>query len=98
MSDDTNNSSSLAREGVIQSGTEDSPIIVTENSIRYQTFPYSSKSQKTGFYVDQRENRLNLSSYCRGKRVLDLCCYTGGFSLNAAIHGGASLCVGVDSS
>jgi len=82
----------------IDQGEEDTVTIVTENSVKYKTFPFDLTSQKTGFYVDQRENRLNLSSYCRGKRVLDLCCYTGGFSLNAVIHGGASSCVGVDSS
>ena len=75
---------------------EDHPVIATENSIKYYTFPL--KSQKTGFYCDQRENRLLLSSFCTGKRVLDLCCYTGSFSLNAAIHGDAASCVGVDSS
>jgi len=91
--DDNDDSGSLIDQGEIDTVT-----IVTENSIKYKTFPFDLTSQKTGFYVDQRENRLNLSSFCRGKRVLDLCCYTGGFSLNAIIHGGASSCVGVDSS
>jgi len=74
----------------------DDGVIVTENGIKYITFPLTA--QKTGFYCDQRENRVMLSSYCSGKRVLDLCCYTGGFALNAAIHGNAASCVGIDSS
>ena len=77
---------------------ETSPVIVTENSIKYNTYPFDTSSQKTGFYCDQRENRLRLAQLCKGKRVLDLCCYNGGFALNAMIHGGATSCVGVDSS
>lgn len=42
-----------------------------------------------GFYADQRENRAFLRNVSRGKRVLDLCCYSGGFALSAAL-GGAS--------
>ena len=52
---------------------------------------------KTGFYVDQRDNRKLMRDIARGKRVLDVCCYTGGFALNAAL-GGASGVVAVDSS
>lgn len=54
--------------------------------------------QKTGFYVDQRDNRLFLRTCVRpGSDVLDLCCYTGPFALNAAVAGARSA-VGVDSS
>jgi 23S rRNA G2069 N7-methylase RlmK/C1962 C5-methylase RlmI len=77
---------------------ESTPVIVTENGIKYNTFPFDPSSQKTGFYCDQRDNRFNLAKLCEGKTVLDLCCYTGGFSLNAMIHGNAKSCVGVDSS
>jgi len=77
---------------------EATPVIITENGIKYKTYPYDVSSQKTGFYCDQRENRLNLAKVCEGKKVLDLCCYNGGFSLNAMIHGKASSCIGVDSS
>lgn len=76
---------------------EDTMVVATESGIRYATFPYM-RGQKTGVYCDQRENRYQLAHYCRGKRVLDLCCYHGGFSLNAAIHGHAQHCTGVDSS
>lgn len=72
------------------------PVIALENEIRYQIFP-DLCNQKTGVYCDQRENRLHLGRLCKGKRVLDLCCYHGGFSLNAATHA-ASHVVGVDSS
>lgn len=43
--------------------------------------------QKTGFYADQRENRQFISTISEGCRVLDICCYTGGFALNAACSG-----------
>eukprot|EP00526_Cylindrotheca_closterium_P012392 CAMPEP_0113647948 /NCGR_PEP_ID=MMETSP0017_2-20120614/25410_1 /TAXON_ID=2856 /ORGANISM="Cylindrotheca closterium" /LENGTH=472 /DNA_ID=CAMNT_0000560093 /DNA_START=36 /DNA_END=1451 /DNA_ORIENTATION=+ /assembly_acc=CAM_ASM_000147 len=72
------------------------PVIVTENGIRYRTFPHK-KGQKTSVYCDQRENRLNLASMCDGKKVLDLCCYHGGFALNAAKSNAAHV-MGVDSS
>jgi 23S rRNA (cytosine1962-C5)-methyltransferase len=54
--------------------------------------------QKTGFYLDQRDNRRAVARYCEGKRVLDLYCYTGGFALNAVKHGGARSALGVDTS
>ena len=55
------------------------------------------RGQKTGFFVDQRENRSLLEQYARGKRVLNMFCYTGGFSLYA-MRGGAELVHSVDSS
>ena len=55
------------------------------------------KGQKTGFFVDQRENRLLLEKYARGKSVLNMFCYTGGFSVYA-MRGGATLVHSVDSS
>ncbi|KAK9814163.1 hypothetical protein WJX72_001460 [[Myrmecia] bisecta] len=60
-------------------------------------FLMSGKGQKTGFYADQRESRQLIRSLAKGKRVLDLCCYTGGFAMCAAV-GGASHVTGVDSS
>lgn len=74
----------------------DKRVVATESGIKYNTFPYQD-GQKTGFYCDQRENRVTLAQLCKGKRVLDLCCYNGSFSLNAIKHGALS-CVGVDSS
>ena len=53
--------------------------------------------QKTGGYLDQRVNHAITAGYCQGKRVLDVCCYTGGFGL-AAAKAGATSVLGVDSS
>ena len=55
------------------------------------------KGQKTGFFVDQRENRRLLEHYAAGRRVLNMFCYTGGFSFYA-LRGGATLVHSVDSS
>ncbi len=55
------------------------------------------KGQKTGFFVDQRDNRSLLESYSRGRKVLNMFCYTGGFSVYA-MRGGAELVHSVDSS
>lgn len=55
------------------------------------------KGQKTGFFVDQRENRALLERYAKGRSVLNMFCYTGGFSFYA-MRGGASLVHSVDSS
>jgi 23S rRNA (cytosine1962-C5)-methyltransferase len=55
------------------------------------------KGQKTGFFVDQRENRVLLEKYSRGRKVLNMFCYTGGFSVYA-MRGGAELVHSVDSS
>lgn len=59
-----------------------------ENGILYAV---SMEGQKTGFYADQRENRDFLSTISDGMRVLDLCCYSGGFALNAAKGGAADV-------
>jgi 23S rRNA (cytosine1962-C5)-methyltransferase len=51
---------------------------------------------KTGFFCDQRDNRRMLASFCKDKAVLDLCCYTGGFAVQAKKLGGAGEVIGVD--
>lgn len=55
------------------------------------------KGQKTGFFVDQRENRRLLEKYAKGRKLLNMFCYTGGFSIYA-LRGGAQLVHSVDSS
>jgi len=55
------------------------------------------RGQKTGFFVDQRENRSLLERYSKGKSVLNMFCYTGGFSVYA-LRGGAEVVHSVDSS
>ncbi|XP_057819135.2 uncharacterized protein LOC131032203 isoform X3 [Cryptomeria japonica] len=67
---------------------------VMENGIHYIV---SMEGQKTGFYADQRDNRLLVGSLSKDRTVLDLFCYSGGFALNAAF-GGAVHVTGIDSS
>ena len=55
------------------------------------------KGQKTGFFVDQRDNRALVEHYAKGRKVLNMFCYTGGFSVYA-LRGGAELVHSVDSS
>lgn len=64
----------------------------------YQSHPFAIAGQKTSVYCDQRENRLSLAKLCKDKRVLDLCCYHGGFGLNALINGNAASATFIDSS
>ncbi len=73
----------------------DEPVEIVENGLSYRVDLRSG--QKTGFYLDQRVNRREVAGYCQGKRVLDLFCFSGGFSLNAA-RAGAVRTLGVDSS
>ena len=70
-------------------------IIATENGLQF--YPDWERGQKTGFFTDQRENRALVEHYARGKRVLNLFSYTGGFSLYA-LRGGACEVTSVDSS
>ena len=71
------------------------PIVVLENNIKYEIQP--EDGQKTGFYCDQRDNRQFVRNISEGKDVLDTYCYSGGFSISAAL-GGAERVVAVDSS
>lgn len=80
-----------------ENNDDDTIVVATELGIKYTTFLYA-QGQKTGYYCDQRENRWTLAQYCSNARVLDLCCYHGGFALNAVLHGQASHVTGVDSS
>lgn len=70
------------------------PEVITEYGVRFRVAPGSK--HKTGFFLDQRDNRLALAPLCRGRRVLDLCCNTGGFSVYAKARGGAEEVTGVD--
>jgi 23S rRNA (cytosine1962-C5)-methyltransferase len=67
---------------------------ISEHGLRFRVAPGSK--HKTGFFLDQRDNRKTLASYCQGKRVLDLCCNTGGFAVYAKALGGAEEVIGVD--
>ena len=79
--------------GFIIGGSDDNTAL--ENGLKFHVDWL--RGQKTGFFVDQRENRSLLEQYARGKRVLNMFCYTGGFSFYA-MRGGAELVHSVDSS
>ena len=70
-------------------------VTVVESGVRFNVALRSG--QKTGFYCDQRDNRARIRAAAAGARVLDLCCYSGGFAIAAALGGAASV-TGVDSS
>ena len=67
---------------------------IREHGIRYEV-DFTS-GHKTGFFCDQRDNRKRLAEWARGRRVLDLCSYTGGFSISAKVTGQAAEVTGVD--
>ena len=79
--------------GFIYGGTDDN--VARENGLSFHVDWL--KGQKTGFFVDQRENRQLLESYAKDRSVLNMFCYTGGFSVYA-MRGGAKLVHSVDSS
>jgi 23S rRNA (cytosine1962-C5)-methyltransferase len=83
-------------DGHVWGDPPEGAILIREHSIAYEVDLRAS--QKTGLYLDQRENRLAAAKYFRGKRVLDMFCYTGGFAMTAALIGGASEVLGIDGS
>ncbi|MBN8728537.1 MAG: class I SAM-dependent rRNA methyltransferase [Xanthomonadales bacterium] len=70
------------------------PVVIHEHGVAFHAAPGSK--HKTGFFADQRDNRLWLSQFCAGRRVLDLCCNSGGFGIYALARGGAAEVTGVD--
>lgn len=70
------------------------PFTITEHGLRFRVAPGSK--HKTGFFCDQRDNRKLFASLCGGKRVLDLCCNTGGFAVYAKALGNAEEVTGID--
>jgi 23S rRNA (cytosine1962-C5)-methyltransferase len=85
----------LPLEKKVLRGSLQSPVEVWENDIRFRVDPW--EGQKTGFYLDQRENRCILQPLLAGERVLDAFCYTGAWALHAA-RAGAREVVAVDES
>lgn len=79
--------------GFIYGGSDDN--VAVENGLKFHVDWL--KGQKTGFFVDQRENRKLLEHYAKGKTVLNMFCYTGGFSFYA-MRGNAKAVHSVDSS
>lgn len=73
----------------------DTKVEIMENGVRYMVDV--EDGQKTGFFLDQKYNRLAIQRLCKGKKVLDCFTHTGSFALNAAIAGASSV-LGVDAS
>ncbi len=71
------------------------PVEIGERGLRFWVNP--AGGQKTGFYLDQRDNRARVAAYCQGATVLNAFAYTGAFGLHALV-GGATRVVNVDSS
>jgi 23S rRNA (cytosine1962-C5)-methyltransferase len=81
--------------GWIHGAASDTPLVIEENAVRMEVDIVGG--HKTGFYLDQRDNRRRVAEIARDRRVLNCFCYTGGFSLQA-LAGGAREVVSVDSS
>ena len=86
-------------EGIRAEDAPESPapvrlVKIVENGITYEVD--FAQGHKTGFFCDQRDNRLKFASLVKGATVLDLCCYSGGFSIAAKMLGGAAEVTGVD--
>lgn len=73
----------------------DTKVEIVENGVKYMVDV--KDGQKTGFFLDQKYNRLAIQKICKGAKVLDCFTHTGSFALNAGI-GGASIVLGVDAS
>lgn len=67
---------------------------IRENGVNFEVD--FAQGHKTGFFCDQRENREKLSKLVKGKSLLDLCCYSGGFSIYSKLKGGAAEVTAVD--
>ena len=85
----------LERHTRVAFGPVPGPVIMEESGLQYKVDVL--EGQKTGFFFDQRENRLALKELVKGRRTLDCFCYAGAWALNAARFG-ASEVIGIDSS
>ena len=70
------------------------PSVISEYGLKFRASPGSG--HKTGFFADQRDNREFLSRFTAGKRVLDICCNSGGFAIYAKARGEAEEVIGID--
>ena len=93
-SSDTLHTKEIAQDSFLF-GNTNVPHIATERGIRFSIDWITG--QKTGFFIDQRENRTLLGNYANGKKILNTFCYSGGFSLSA-LHAGAKEVHSLDSS
>lgn len=78
----------------LQSDSLPSSVTIQEFGTRFRV--RFEGGHKTGFFCDQRDNRRRLAEFCDGKSVLDLCCYTGGFAVQAKVLGKAADVTGVE--
>lgn len=83
------------QDGLLWGELPDTPILIQENGVSFLV--NLQEGQKTGFYLDQRDNHRAVAKYAAGRRVLDGFCYTGGFGLHCARAGAVSV-IGVDGS
>ena len=85
----------LPESGPLRGEREPSRVVVAEHGLRFEVD--LERGHKTGFYLDQRDNRLRARTLAAGRDVLDAFCYTGGFALNA-LAGGARSVLALDTS
>ncbi len=83
------------RVGIIWGDNIENPVLIHENDLSYWVDIYHG--HKTGFYLDQRENRLRVKQYARHRQILDGFCYSGGMTL-PCLSGGAKAVECIDSS
>lgn len=83
-------------DGLVRGERPPQPVYIEENELRFSVDV--QEGQKTGCYLDQRENRAVAAKYVKGRKVLDAFCFSGGFGITAAKHGGAESVLGIDSS
>jgi 23S rRNA (cytosine1962-C5)-methyltransferase len=81
------------QDGLIRGRLPEEPIVIEEGPVRFRV--NLAEGQKTGFYLDQRDNRQVVARLATGRRVLDAFCYSGGFALHAA-KAGATGVLGID--
>jgi 23S rRNA (cytosine1962-C5)-methyltransferase len=81
------------QDGLLRGRVPQEPVVIEEGGLRFLV--HLIEGQKTGFYLDQRDNRRAVARYAAGRRVLDAFCYTGGFGLHAA-RAGAAAVLGLD--
>jgi 23S rRNA (cytosine1962-C5)-methyltransferase len=79
------------QEGVRMDGTApaEGHLVIREGPAKFEVD--LRRGHKTGFFLDQRENRARMAAWCRGEDLFDGCCYTGGFAVHAALSGAASV-------
>jgi 23S rRNA (cytosine1962-C5)-methyltransferase len=81
------------QDGPLWGAVPAEPVVIDDAGVRFHV--HLAEGQKTGFYLDQRDNRVAVARFASGRRVLDAFCYTGGFGLHAA-KAGAREVIGVD--